>query len=207
MLGTLGEKVGMTQYYDDTGAAVGATVIKSEPAVVVQVKTLERDGYEGIQLAYKDTERRKLTKPMKGHFDKYNVDPKKFLVEYRVDDPDEFTSGDEITVDQFEPGDTVDVTGNSKGKGFQGVVKRWNFSGGPKTHGSRFHRKPGSIGMCVEPGRVLKGQKLPGRTGYKKVTIQNLEVLKVDPDEDLLVVKGSVPGPRDNILKIGSSDD
>jgi len=166
-----------------------------------------KDGYRGIQLGYKDTERKKLTKPMKGHFDKYGVDPKKFLVEYRVEDPEEFSSGDEITVNQFDPGNTVDVTGNSKGKGFQGVVKRWNFSGGPKTHGSRFHRKPGSIGMCVEPGRVLKGQKLPGRTGFNKVTVQNLEVLKVDPDEDLLVVKGSVPGPRDNILKIRSSDD
>lgn len=207
MLGTLGEKIGMTQYYEESGAAVGATVIKSEPAVVVQVKTLEEDGYKGIQLGYKDTEKRKLTEPMKGHFEEYDVNPKKFLAEFRVEDPESYSSGDRVTVDQFEEGDTVDVTGNSKGKGFQGVVKRWNFSGGPKTHGSRFHRKPGSIGMCVEPGRVLKGQKLPGRMGNERVTIQNLKVLRVDPDEDLLVIKGSVPGPRNNILRIRSSND
>ncbi len=207
MLGTLGEKIGMTQYFDDTGSSVGATVIKSEPAVVVQVKTEEKDGYGGIQLGYKDTERDRLTKPMKGHFDKYGVQPKKYLVEYRVEDPEEYSSGDEITVEQFSPGDRVNVTGNSKGKGFQGVVKRWNFSGGPKTHGSRFHRKPGSIGMCVEPGRVLKGQKLPGQTGNKKVTIENLEVLRADAGEDLLVVKGSVPGPRNNIIQIRGSND
>jgi len=207
MLGTLGEKVGMTQYYEESGAAVGATVIKAEPAVVVQVKTMERDGYRGIQLGYKDTEKRKLTKPMKGHFDEHNVSPKKFLAEFRVEDPSQYSSGDEVTIGNFEEGDYVDVTGNSKGKGFQGVVKRWDFSGGPKTHGSRFHRKPGSIGMCVEPGRVLKGQKLPGRTGNEKVTIQNLKVLRVDPEEDLLVIKGSVPGPRENILRIRSSND
>ncbi len=207
MLGTLGEKVGMTQYFEDSGASVGATVIRCEPAVVVQIKTLERDGYKGVQLGYKDTERRKLTDPMKGHFDKYGVEPKKYLVEYRVDNPEDFSSGDQVTVDQFEPGERVTVTGNSKGKGFQGVVKRWNFSGGPDTHGSRFHRKPGSIGMCVEPGRVLKGQKLPGRTGYEKVTIENLKVLRADPEEDLLVVKGSVPGARNNLIQIRGSDD
>ncbi|MCF7889634.1 50S ribosomal protein L3 [Candidatus Bipolaricaulota bacterium] len=207
MLGTLGEKVGMTQYFKESGAAVGATVIKSEPAVVVQVKTLEKDGYNGVQLGYKDTEKRKLTKPMKGHFDKYGVQPKKYLVEYRVDNPEDYDSGDEITVEQFQSGNEVDVTGNSKGKGFQGVVKRWNFSGGPKTHGSRFHRKPGSVGMCVEPGRVLKGQKLPGRTGNETVTIQNLEVLKASPEDNLLVLKGSVPGPRDNLIQIRGSND
>ncbi len=207
MLGTLGEKVGMTQYYEESGAAVGATVIKAEPAVVVQVKTLENDDYRGIQLGYKDTEKRKLTKPMKGHFEKHDVNPKKFLAEFRVEDPEQYSSGDRITVGQFEEGEMVDVTGNSKGKGFQGVVKRWDFSGGPKTHGSRFHRKPGSIGMCVEPGRVLKGKKLPGRSGNEKVTIQNLKVLRVDPDEELLVIKGSVPGPRENILRIRSSND
>lgn len=207
MLGTLGEKVGMTQYFTETGASVGATVIKSEPAVVVQVKTLESDGYKSVQLGYKDTEKEKLTKPMKGHFDKYGVQPKKYLVEYRVENPEDYEPGDEVTVEQFEAGETVDVTGNSKGKGFQGVVKRWNFSGGPDTHGSRFHRKPGSIGMCVEPGRVLKGQKLPGRTGNETVTIQNLEVLKTDPNDDLLVLKGSVPGPRDNLIQIRGSND
>ena len=207
MLGTLGEKVGMTQYFDETGSSVGATVIKAEPAVVVQVKTEESDGYGGIQLGYKDTERKKLTKPMKGHFDKYGVEPKKYLVEYRVANPEEYESGDEVTVGQFNPGDKVKITGNSKGKGFQGVVKRWNFSGGPKTHGSRFHRKPGSVGMCVEPGRVLKGQKLPGQTGNEKVTIENLEVLRSDEEEDLLVIKGSVPGPRDNLIQIRSSND
>lgn len=207
MLGTLGEKVGMTQYYDDSGAAVGATVIKTEPAVVVQVKTREKDGYRAVQLGYKDTEKRKLTKPMKGHFEKHGVSPKKFLAEFQVENPEEYSSGEEISVGLFEEGGKVDVTGNSKGKGFQGVVKRWNFSGGPKTHGSRFHRKPGSVGMCVEPGRVLKGHKLPGRTGDERVTIQNLKVLRVDEDEDLLVVKGSVPGPRENILRIRSTND
>ncbi len=207
MLATLGEKVGMTQFFLDSGEAVGATVIKSEPSVIVQVKTEDRDGYNGVQLGYKDTERHKLTKPMKGHFDKYNAPPKKFLVEYQVDDSEEYSSGQEVGVGQFGAGDRVDVTGNTKGKGFQGVVKRWGFSGGPDTHGSRFHRAPGSVGMCVEPGRVLKGKKLPGRTGDTRVTVQNLEVLRVDEEEDLLVVKGSVPGPRGNILQIRSRDD
>ncbi|MFB6291057.1 MAG: 50S ribosomal protein L3 [Candidatus Bipolaricaulia bacterium] len=207
MLGTLGEKVGMTQYFTESGASVGATVLRSDPAVVVQVKTLEKDDYKGVQLGYKDTEKRKLTKPMKGHFEKYGVQPKKYLVEYRVDNPEDYSPGDEVTVEQFQPGDTVDVTGNSKGKGFQGVVKRWGFSGGPKTHGSRFHRKPGSIGMCVEPGRVLKGKKLPGRTGNETVTIRNLKVLKASPEDDILVLKGSVPGPRDNLIQIRSSND
>jgi large subunit ribosomal protein L3 len=142
---------------------------------------------------------------MKGHFDKYGVQPKKYLVEYRIDNPEDYSPGDEVGVDQFEPGDTVDVTGNSKGKGFQGVVKRWGFSGGPKTHGSRFHRKPGSIGMCVEPGRVLKGQKLPGRTGNETVTVQNLEVLRASSEDNILVLKGSVPGPRDNLIQIRGS--
>jgi len=207
MLATLGEKIGMTQYFLESGAAVGATVIRSEPAVIVQIKTEEKDGYNGIQLGYKDTESYKVTKPMKGHFEKYNVQPKRFLVEYELDNPGNYSSGDEITVDQFSPGDRIDVTGRTKGKGFQGVVKRWGFSGGPETHGSRFHRKPGSVGMCVEPGRVIKGKKLPGRTGNERITIQNLEILSVDKKKELLVVKGSVPGPRGNILELRSSND
>lgn len=205
-IGTIGEKIGMTQYFKDNGTAVGGSVIKCTPSVVVQVKTEERDGYSAVQLGYGETDKRNLTKPMKGHFTSKNLSPKKFLTEFRVADPDEYSPGDKISVEIFDEGELVDVSGNSKGKGFQGVVKRWGFSGGPDTHGSRFHRKPGSIGMCVEPGRVLKGQKLPGQTGNRRVTIQNLETLKVDSDENLLVLKGSVPGARKNILELRGSN-
>lgn len=203
-IGTIGEKIRMTQYFTPEGEAVGATVIKSEPAVVVQVKTEENDGYNAVQLGYADTEKRKLTQPMKGHFDKYGVSPKKFLCEFSVSDPSQYSSGDEITISQFEQGELIDATGNSKGRGFQGVMKRWGFSGGPDTHGSRFHRRPGSIGMCVEPGRVLKGQKMAGHTGNERTTVQNLKLLKVDTENNLLVLKGSVPGPPGNILELRS---
>lgn len=206
VVGTIGEKVGMTQYFLDDGSAVGATVIKSEPSVVVQVKTEENDGYNAIQLGYKDTEEKNLTDPMKGHFKKHGVQPKAFLTEFRVDDPSQFEPGDEISVSDFEDCDYLDVSGNSKGKGFQGVMKRWGFSGGPDSHGSRFHRKPGSIGMCVEPGRVLKGQKMAGRMGNERVTIRNLELVKISEEDDLLVVKGSVPGPNRNMIEIRSSN-
>lgn len=204
-VGTIGEKIGMTQYFLGDGSAVGATVVKSEPAVVVQVKTEDVDGYNAVQIGYGDTEKRKLTEPMKGHFDKYGIQPKKFLTEFRVEDAEQHSSGGEVSVEIFETGEAVDVSGNTKGKGFQGVVKRWGFSGGPDSHGSRFHRRPGSIGMCVEPGRVLKGQKMPGRMGDRRVTIQNLEVLKVDSEQNLLVLKGSVPGPQGNIVELRSS--
>lgn len=205
-IGMIGEKVGMTQYFTERGDALGATVIKADPSVVVQVKTEDRDGYNALQLGYKDVEKYKLTDPMKGHFDKHGVSPKKFVCEFRVENPEEYEPGDEITVGDFEEGEKVTVSGNSKGKGFQGVMKRWDFSGGPKTHGSRFHRRPGSVGMCVEPGRVIKGQKMPGKVGNERVTIKNLRALSVDEENSLLVVKGSVPGPKKNILELRSSD-
>ena len=201
-IGMIAEKVGMTQYFTEDGDAVGATVVKVDPSVVVQVKKEERDGYNALQIGYKDVERRKLTDPMKGHFKKHGVSPKKFICEFRVDDPSKYETGDELTLEDIETAENIDVSGNSKGKGFQGVMKRWNFSGGPKTHGSRFHRRPGSVGMCVEPGRVLKGQKMPGRMGNDRVTIKNLQVLSVDKENGLLVLKGSVPGPSENILEL-----
>jgi len=207
MIGTIGEKVGMTQYFTEEGSAVGATVIQSEPAVVVQVKTEQDDGYEAIQIGYGDTERHRLTEPMKGHFDRAGVEPKKFLCEFRVEEAGEYSVGEQVDLSLFEENDLIDVSGNSKGKGFQGVMKRWGFSGGPDSHGSRFHRRPGSIGMCVEPGRVLKGQKMAGKTGDRRVTIQNLEVLEIDEEENLLVIKGSVPGPRGNMVELRKSND
>ncbi len=205
-IGMIGEKVGMTQYFTENGKAVGATVIEVDNSVVVQVKTEEKDGYNAVQLGYKDVEKRKLTDPMKGHFEKHGVSPKKFLSEFRVEEPENYEPGEKISVGELEEGIKIDVSGNSKGKGFQGVMKRWDFSGGPKTHGSRFHRRPGSVGMCVEPGRVIKGQKLPGKMGNERVTIQNLKTLRVDEENELLVVKGSVPGPEENILELRSRD-
>lgn len=205
-VGIIGKKAGMTQYFMEDGSAVGASVIEAEPSVVVQIKTEEKDGYQAVQIGYGDTERHKLTDPMKGHFDQQGVPPKQFLTEFRVEDASDYQTGDELTVETFQDKEKLTVTGNTKGKGFQGVMKRWGFSGGPDSHGSRFHRHPGSIGMCVEPGRVLKGQRMPGRMGNDRVTIRNLEILQIDPAENILVLKGSVPGPRGNILELRDSN-
>jgi len=200
--GILGRKIGMTQWFVDD-RAVGATVIEAPPCTVVQIKTVKTDGYDAIQLGYEEVNETKVTRPLLGHFEKTGVSPHRQLFEVRVDDPGGFNVGDSVGVDAFSEGDKIDIVGISKGLGFQGVVKRWNFAGGPKAHGSHFHRRPGSVGQCVKPGRVIKGKKLPGHTGGRRVTVKGLQVLRVDPERHLLVVKGSTPGSRGSILKLG----
>ncbi len=202
MKGILGKKVGMTQIFNDNGELIPVTVIEAGPCSVVQKKTEEIDGYSAIQLGFKDLKENKVTKPAKGHFDKYGVSPKKYLEEFKVEGSEALEAGDEVKVDVFSEGDKVDVTGISKGKGFAGTVKRWNFNTGPKTHGSRNYRRPGSIGAGSDPARVFKGKKMPGHMGTDKVTVQNLEIVKVDSEKNLLLVKGAIPGPKKGILTI-----
>ena len=201
----IGRKVGMTQIFDENGVAIPVTVIEAGPCTVVQVKTTETDGYDAVQLGYGEVKENKVNKPEKGHFTKGNVKPTKHLREFRVDNASEVKVGDEIKVDIFAEGDTVDIQGKTKGKGFQGVIKRHGQSRGPMGHGSMYHRRPGSMGSTSTPGRVFKGKKLPGHMGNTTVTIQNLEVVKVDLDKNVILVKGSVPGPKGAILKIKSS--
>lgn len=203
-LGILARKIGMTQVFVDD-RAVGATVIETQPCTVVQIKTIETDGYNALQLGYQEVTERKVTRPLQGHFKKAGAAPHRCLFEVRVDDPSAYSVGDKIGVEIFSAGEKVDVTGTSRGLGFQGVVKRWNFAGGPKSHGSHFHRRPGSVGNCVEPGRVVKGRKLPGHTGSRRVTVKGLRILRVDPEKNLLVLKGATPGPRRSALKLRKS--
>ena len=201
----IGRKVGMTQIFDENGVAIPVTVIEAGPCTVVQVKTTETDGYDAVQLGYGEVKENKVNKPEKGHFTKGNVKPTKHLREFRVDNASEVKVGDEIKVDIFAEGDTVDIQGKTKGKGFQGVIKRHGQSRGPMGHGSMYHRRPGSMGPTSTPGRVFKGKKLPGRMGNNTITIQNLEVVSVDLDKNVILVKGSVPGANGAILKIKSS--
>ena len=200
--GLIGKKVGMTQIFDESGKVIPVTVIEAGPCVVAQVKTKDTDGYTAIQLGYGDIKEKKLNKPMKGHFTKVNVTPKKHLREFRVDSVEKVKVGDELKADVFAAGDKIDIQGTSKGKGFQGVIKRHGQSRGPMGHGSMYHRRPGSMGSTSTPGRVFKGKKLPGHMGVQTVTIQNLDVVRVDMDKNVLLVKGSVPGPKGAILKI-----
>ena len=203
--GLIGKKVGMTQIFDEKGMVIPVTVIEAGPCVVSQVKTVETDGYNAIQLGYGEVKSSKVNKPQAGHFAKANVEAKKHLREFRCEEPAELKVGDEIKADVFAEGDKVDVQGISKGKGFQGVIKRHGQHRGPMGHGSMYHRRPGSMGSTSTPGRVFKGKKLPGHMGVQKITIQNLEVVKVDMDKIVLLVKGSVPGPKGAILKIRTS--
>jgi len=200
--GILGRKIGMTQLFVDD-RAVGATVIQASPCTVVQIKTTEIDGYNALQLGYDEVKESKVTRPLAGHYKKADVAPHRHLFEVRVDDPENYSVGDSVGVDVFEVGDKINIAGITRGLGFQGVVKRWDFAGGPKTHGSHFHRRPGSVGMCVKPGRVMKGKKLPGHTGARRVKVRGLQVLVVDPERNLVVVKGSTPGARGSILELG----
>jgi len=200
--GILGRKIGMTQFFVDD-QAVGATVIETAPCTIVQIKTNESDGYNALQLGYDEVKETKVTRPLAGHFGKAGVAPHRHLFEIRINNPEDYTVGNTLSVDLFEEGDKVDIAGTSKGRGFQGVVKRWDFAGGPKTHGSHFHRRPGSVGNCVKPGRVIKGKKLPGQMGSRRTTVRALRVLRVDPERNLLIVKGSTPGARGTILELG----
>lgn len=198
----IGKKVGMTQIFDEQGKVIPVTVIEAGPCTVVQVKTIETDGYNAVQLGFGDVKEHKVIKPIKGHYAKSNLTPKKHLREFRINSIEDVKVGDELKVDAFEVGDKLDIQGTSKGKGFQGVIKRHGQSRGPMGHGSMYHRRPGSMGPTSTPGRVFKGKKLPGHMGHETVTIQNLEVVKVDLDKNVVLVKGSVPGAKGAILKL-----
>ena len=201
----IGKKVGMTQIFDENGRIVPVTAIEVGPCTVTQIKTVEQDGYTAVQLGYGDVKESKLNKPELGKFKKSNIAPKKYLKEVRLDSIEGMKVGDELKADVFAEGDKVDIQGTSKGKGFQGVIKRWGQSRGPMGHGSMYHRRPGSMGSTSTPGRVYKGKRLPGHMGVQTVTIQNLAVVKVDTDKNVILVKGSVPGAKGSILKIKSS--
>jgi large subunit ribosomal protein L3 len=203
--GILGRKIGMTQLFSENGEVVAVTVIEAEPNVVLQKKTLENDGYEAIQLGFSDERESRTNKAKKGHAEKANTAPKRYVREFRNAKVDEYEVGQEISVEVFQTGDKIDVTGKSKGKGFQGNIKRHNHARGPMAHGSRFHRAPGSIGNATDPGHVFKGTKLPGQMGSEQITIQNLEVVSVDAERNLLLVKGNVPGARKGLVKITSA--
>ncbi|TCW42427.1 LSU ribosomal protein L3P [Thermohydrogenium kirishiense] len=197
----LGKKHGMTQIFVGN-EMIPVTVVEAGPCVVVQKKTKENDGYDAIQVGFGDVKEKRLIKPLKGHFTKANVPFKKYLREFRLDDISSYEVGSEIKADIFSVGDRVDVTGTSKGKGFAGVVKRYNANRGPMAHGSKYHRRPGSMGASSDPSRTFKGKRLPGHMGNERVTVQNLEVVKVDPEKNLLLIKGSVPGIRGSLLMI-----
>ncbi|NLC88068.1 MAG: 50S ribosomal protein L3 [Clostridiaceae bacterium] len=201
----IGKKIGMTQIFDESGKVIPVTVIEAGPCVVAQVKSVETDGYNAIQLGFGDVKESKISKPEKGHFAKASITPKKHLREFRVDTIEEYKVGDAIKADAFVAGDKIDVQGTSKGKGFQGVIKRHGQSRGPMGHGSMYHRRPGSMGSTSTPGRVFKGKKLPGHMGVQTITIQNLDVVRIDMDKNVMLIKGSVPGVKGAILKIKTS--
>jgi len=203
--GILGTKLGMTQIFDDT-RAIPVTVIKAGPCFVAQVKTPERDGYSAVQLAYGDVRERDVTKPMQGHFDAHGGQTGRYVVEVRTDDTSGYEPGQEIRADVFAPGDLTDVVGVSKGKGFAGVMKRHGFGGLGSSHGTeRKHRSPGAIGACATPSRVFKGMRMAGQMGNERVTVLNLEVVQSDPERNLLLVRGAVPGPNGGLLMVRSA--
>ncbi|NLW07342.1 MAG: 50S ribosomal protein L3 [Clostridia bacterium] len=202
--GILGKKVGMTQVFDETGRVIPVTVIQAGPCTVVQKKTVANDGYDALQVGFEPTKEKRVNKPLLGHFRKANLTPFRYLRELRLDNVQDYQVGQEIKVDIFTPGEKVDVVGISKGKGFAGGIKRHGFHRGPMKHGSKYHRRPGSL-AAKGPARVFKGRRLPGHLGAEKVTVIGLEVIKNDPERNLLLVKGSVPGPRRGLLIIKNS--
>ncbi len=203
MLGLLGEKLGMTQVWDENNRVVPVTVVKAGPCVVTQVKTPEQDGYSSVQIAFGAIDPRKVNKPATGHFAKAGVTPRRHLVELRTSDASEYTLGQELAVDTFEVGQTIDVVGTTKGKGYAGVMKRHGFSGVSASHGAhRNHRKPGSIGGCATPGRVFKGMRMAGRMGSDRQTTQNLTIHAIDAENGLLLIKGAVPGPKGGLVLV-----
>ena len=197
-----GKKIGMTQIFTEDDRVVPVTVIVAEPTAICQVKTTATDGYEAVQLGFGSIKENKVNKPMAGHFAKQGAEPVRYLREVRVADASEYAVGDKVTVENFADVKKVDVTGTSKGKGFAGVIKRYGFGGGPGGHGSHFHRAPGSIGQCATPSRVFKGVRLPGHMGVDTVTTKNLEVVRVDAEQNLILLKGSVPGGKNAIVRI-----
>ena len=198
----IGKKLGMTQLFTGDGTVIPVTVIEAGPVAVVQKKTVENDGYNAIQVGFEDCKDKALTKPEKGHLAKAGVSNKRHLKEFRLADDSAYNVGDEIKADVFAEGDKVDVTGISKGHGFQGTVKRWGTHRGPMSHGSGYHRGVGSMGACSTPSRVMKNKRLPGHMGVEQVTVQNLVVVKVDAEKNILLVKGAVPGPKGGIVTI-----
>jgi large subunit ribosomal protein L3 len=201
--GILGKKLGMTQIFAVDGKRIPVTVVEAGPCVVLQKKTVETDGYNALQVGFGGKNTHRTNKPAMGHFKKVGQGAFAHLRELKADNVDDFNVGDEITCGGvFAPGDIVDVTGTSKGKGFQGVIKRWNFSGGRSTHGSKFHRAPGSIGCSAWPSRVFKGKKMAGQMGNEQVTTQNLKVIEVRPEQNLILLRGAVPGPKNGLVVI-----
>ncbi|MBL7084675.1 MAG: 50S ribosomal protein L3 [Candidatus Omnitrophica bacterium] len=205
MVGILGKKIGMTQVFGDQAQILPVTVIESGPCCVLQIKTKESDGYNAVQLGFGEIKDSKLSKPVREKFKKIKASPRRFIKEILVENPQDYQVAQDIDVTQFNPGDFVDIVSISKGRGFQGGIKRWNWSGGPKSHGSMSHRSPGSIGASAYPSRVVKGHHLPGHMGNQRVTVQNLKVVKIDKDNNLLIVKGSVPGHNNCYLIINKS--
>ena len=201
MKGILGKKIGMTQIFTEVGEVVPVTVVEAGPVVITQIKTVEKDGYNAVQVGFGDVKEKSLNKPQKGHLAAANT-LKKHLKEFRVDSVEGYTVGQEIKADLFAAGEMIDVTGISKGKGFQGPIKRHGQSRGPETHGSRYHRRPGSMGACSFPGRVFKNKKLAGHMGSVKVTVQNLEVVRVDADKNFILVKGAIPGAKGSVVTL-----
>ena len=200
--GILATKVGMTQIFNEDGTLVPVTVLQAGPCVVTQVKTVENDGYDAVQVGFADIKEKLVSKPVKGHFDKAEVPYKRFVREFKFENASEYSVKDEIKADIFAAGDKVDATAISKGKGFQGAIKRHGQSRGPMAHGSKYHRHAGSNGACSDPSKVFKGKHMPGHMGSKKITVQNLVVVRVDAENNLLLVKGSVPGPKKSLVTI-----
>ncbi len=200
----LGKKIGMTQIFDEQGNVVSVTVIQAGPCPVIQKKTVASDGYDAVQVGFGQQKEQRVNKPRQGHFKRAQQAPTRYLAELRLEDAANYDVGQEVTADIFQPGDRIDISGISKGKGFAGAIKRHNQHRGPSSHGSHFHRSPGALGG-VDPARVLKGHPMPGRMGGEKVTVQNLEVVRVDTERNLLLVKGSLPGIRGALLRIKNS--
>lgn len=198
----LGRKIGMTQIFDDKEELIPVTVIEAGPCLVTQVKDSERDGYRAVQIGFEDAKKKQVNKPMEGHFERNGLTPQRHLAEFVMSEKDEYEVGQSLDVSLFTEEKAADVVGTSKGKGSQGVVKRWGFSGGPSGHGSMFHRRTGSVGAGTDPGRVWKGQRMPGRMGGGRLTAKNLSIVKVDPEENLIYLKGSVPGSRGGLVLV-----
>ena len=198
----LATKIGMTQIFAEDGELIPVTVLEAGPCVVTQVKTVENDGYSAVQVGFVDKREKLTTKPMKGHFDKAGTAPKRFVREFKLDDAENYAVGQEIKADMFAAGDKIDATAISKGKGYQGAIKRHGQHTGPKTHGSKYHRHAGSNGMASDPAKVMKGKKMPGHMGSVQVTVQNLEVVRVDAENNVILVKGSVPGPKKSLVTL-----
>jgi large subunit ribosomal protein L3 len=203
--GIIGKKLGMTQIFTEDGTRIPVTVVQAGPCVVTQKKLQNVDGYSAVQVGFEPMEAARATKPILGHCTKSGQGVFRYLREMKLENAEGMNLGDSLTVDQFLPGDYVDVTGTSVGKGFQGVIKRWNFKGGRASHGSRFHRAPGSIGASATPSRVFKNKKMPGQMGNEKVTVQRLQVVRVDAADNLLLIKGAIPGHKNNIVIIKQS--